>query len=292
MNSTNEVALEQPKRHMKTRTRVLFFLTAWAIVLLPFLFWRSTWFGRPLNDAEITEYLHDNSKPRHIQHALVQIGERITRARAQGVNDSGQWGVAQWYPDVVRLGSHPVEEIRNTDAWIMGQDPARTDFHNALRKLLSDPSMNVRSNAALSLVSFGDASGHDQIVSMLQPAVVTAPTAGQIVNIADPGKAIHQGTTLMLLQNGPHPQEMRAPISGTLTAIKVQLWQKVDKDAQLAVVAPGPEQVWEALRALYVIGTRDDLPLVKSYESKQMDQGEKVGRQAQETEREIARRSR
>src|SRR5262249_39081381 len=98
---------------MSTRTRLLFYLTAWLIVLLPFLFWWNTWFGRQLPDAQITEYLRDDKRPRHIQHALVQIGERITHRDAR---------TAQWYPELVRLATHPVEEVRNTDAWVMGQD--------------------------------------------------------------------------------------------------------------------------------------------------------------------------
>jgi hypothetical protein len=92
---------------------MLFFLTAWLIVLMPFLFWWSTWFGRHLTDQQITEYLSDAKHPRHIQHALVQLGERMGRHDA---------GAARWYADLVRLASYPVEEVRNTDAWVMGQD--------------------------------------------------------------------------------------------------------------------------------------------------------------------------
>src|SRR3989442_7529643 len=39
------------------------------IVLMPFLFWWNTWFGRQLSDKQLSEYLHDDKKPRHIQHA-------------------------------------------------------------------------------------------------------------------------------------------------------------------------------------------------------------------------------
>src|SRR5712692_7062764 len=98
---------------MSTRNRLLFFVTAWLIVLMPFLFWWNTWFGRQLSDRQLNEYLQDEKKPRHIQHALVQIGERVTRHDAS---------VTRWYPDVVRLASYPIEEVRNTDAWVMGQD--------------------------------------------------------------------------------------------------------------------------------------------------------------------------
>ena len=79
----------QPRKRppMPRRTKILFYLVTWLIVLMPFLFWRGTWFGRPLSDAEITKYLRDDQKPRHIQHALVQIGERMNR----GNHNIGQW---------------------------------------------------------------------------------------------------------------------------------------------------------------------------------------------------------
>ena len=131
------------RHRMSTRNRMLFFATAWLIVLMPFLFWWSTWFGRHLSDKQLSEYLNDQKHPRHIQHALVQLGERLT------VHDAT---AAQWYPDLERLSSYPVEEVRNTDAWVMGQDTTHAGFHDALLKMLEDPSPMVRGNAALSLV--------------------------------------------------------------------------------------------------------------------------------------------
>ncbi len=141
-----EPVIPPAKPRMSTRNRLLFFATGWLIVLMPFLFWWNTWFGRQLSDKQLSEYLQDDKKPRHIQHALVQIGERVTR------HDPG---VAQWYPDVVRLASYPIEEVRNTDAWVMGQDVTSKDaasagFHQALLKMLGDSSLLVRGNAALS----------------------------------------------------------------------------------------------------------------------------------------------
>src|ERR1700682_582354 len=93
--------LDGPRKpRMSTRNRLLFFFTAWLIVLMPFLFWWNTWFGRQLSDKQLNEYLQDDKKPRHIQHALVQIGERLAR------NDPS---ATHWYPDVVRLASYPIE---------------------------------------------------------------------------------------------------------------------------------------------------------------------------------------
>src|SRR5450755_5083406 len=71
-------ATPKPKRSMSRTQKILFFATGWLIVLMPFLFWWNTWFGRHLSDEQVTEYLHDSKKPRHMQQALVQVSERMT----------------------------------------------------------------------------------------------------------------------------------------------------------------------------------------------------------------------
>ena len=283
---SSQVQAELAKRkkpRMPLRNRILFYVVAWLIVLMPFLFWRATWFGRPLTDAEIAQYLHDEQKPRHIQHALVQIGEQI---------DKHQPGVAQWYPDLVRLASHPVEEIRNTDAWVMGKDPSRPEFHQALLKMLGDSSEMVRGNAALSLVRFGDASGRPQIVEMLEPSTVTAPVAGTVTAAARSGEPIQHGTLLVRLEEGGQTTEVRSPITGQVKAVTATPGARVAVGDKLAVVTPGTEQVWEALRALYLVGTPDDLPYVTPYEQALPDLPERIQQQARETERAIRARAR
>jgi biotin carboxyl carrier protein len=242
---------------MSTRNRLLFFLTAWLIVLMPFLFWWSTWFGRQLSDKQVNEYLADEKHPRHIQHALVQLGERIAR------HDSA---AARWYPDLVRLAAHPVEEVRNTDAWVMGQDTSAAAFHEALLKMLLDSSPMVRGNAALSLVRFGDAAGRSQIVALLQPAVIAAPVGGRVVDADKPGTAIHQGGLIAKLQDAGRITEVRSPIAGRIRSLSVSVGSTVAPGAEVATIDPASEQVWEALRALYLIGQPDDLPAIRTYE--------------------------
>src|ERR1700687_870137 len=192
---------------MSTRNRLLFFLTAWLIVLMPFFFWWSTWFGRQLSDRQIGEYLNDDKHPRHVQHALVQMAERMGRHDA---------GAARWYPEMVRLASHPVEEVRNTDAWVMGQDTSATGFHEALRKMLADSSPMVRGNAALALVRFGDATGRLKTVPLLHPAVIVAPNAGRVTDTDKVGTSIHQGGLIAKIQDARDATEVRSPISGRI----------------------------------------------------------------------------
>ena len=272
-----------PKRRMSTGQRLLFFLTAWLICLMPFLFWWKTWFGRPLRDNELVEYLNDEKKPRHIQHALVQIGERM------GKHDAG---VTRWYPELIRLATHNVEEVRNTDAWVMGQDTSGAGFHETLLKMLSDASPMVRGNAALSLVRFGDASGRAEIVRLLQPATITAPQAGTITDTSAVGTVTHQNGVLAKLQVASgQATEIRSPIGGRIRTLSVQAGKNVLAGDEIATVAPGTDQVWEALRALYLIGQPDDLPAVLPYERELPDIPDHIRQQAKETEKAIQTRS-
>jgi len=266
---------------MSTGQRILFFVTAWLIVLMPFLFWWNTWFGRQLSDKQLNEYLHDEKKPRHIQHALVQIGERMSRHDAS---------VTRWYPDVARLASYPVEEVRNTDAWVMGQDTSVAGFHESLLKMLNDSSLMVRGNAALSLVRFGDATGRLQIRALLEPAKITAPRSGRVIDASKVGTPIHQGGIVAKLENDGHTVEVRSPITGRLADLFVKAGQMVNPGDQIATLDPGTGQVWEALRALYLTGQPEDIPAIQPYERELPDIPEHVREQAVGTERVIRQR--
>jgi len=281
----------KPKHSMSRTQKILFFVTGWLIVLMPFLFWWNTWFGRQLSNQQLTAYLHDDKKPRHIQQALVQISERISHHDA---------AVAQWYPELVALAADPVEEVRNTDAWVMGQDTSGAGFHETLLKMLSDSSPMVRGNAALSLVRFGDATGRPQIVALLQPAQITAPQAGRIADSDHPGTAIHQGGLIAKLapaspaasRSGASQTviEIRSPIPGRIRSV-LGTGANAAAGAEIAVVEPGTEQVWEALRALYLIGQLVDVPAIRPYERDLSDISNDVRQQAVETENAIQQRA-
>src|ERR1700690_2587275 len=263
---------------MSTRNRLLFFLTAWLLVLMPFLFWWNTWFGRALKPKEMSEYLNDNAHPRHIQHAIVQLGQPMSQ---HDVN------AAQWYGDLVRLATNSHEEVRSTDAWVMGQDTAGPGFHGALLKMLGDPSVVVRGNAALSLVRFGDSSGRAQIVSLLQPVVITTASAGRVIDAAAVGTAVHQGGLIAKLQSEDSQiHELRSPITGRVR-LGTGTGANMAVGGSVSTIDPGEEQVWEALRALYLIGQVDDLPAIRPYERELPEVSDRVRVQAADTERAI-----
>jgi biotin carboxyl carrier protein len=266
---------------MSFRNRLLFFGVAWLIVLMPFLFWWSTWFGRTLSDAKLNEYLHDVNKPRHIQHALVQLSDRMSRHDPVA---------RKYYADMVALANNPSAEIRNTDAWAMGQDTSVPEFHQALLQMLQDPTLTVRGNAALALVRFGDAAGRPQIVSLLQPAIITAPAAGKVADAAKVGTGVRQGGLVATVETGSRTLEARSPITGQVASLNMPRGAQVAAGDQLAVVDPGENQVWEALRALYVIGTADDLPAIARYEQGRPGLPDRIRQQAILTEHAIRNR--
>ncbi len=285
--ATASTEAPKPKPRMSTRNRILFFFTAWLIVLMPFLFWWNTWFGRQLSAQQLTEYLQDEKKPRHIQQALVQIGERIDR------HDPA---VSQWYGDLVRLATHPVEEVRNTDAWVMGQDATSKEassagFHEALLKMLTDPSLTVRGNAALSLVRFGDATGRPQILELLQSAKVSAPQSGKVIDTSSVGTTIHQGGIVAKLEDAGQTVDVRSPITGRLRTLFVQTGQALSAGTQIATIDPSTEQLWEALRALYLVGQPGDLVAITPYERNLPEIPDHIRQQATETEKAIRTRT-
>lgn len=269
------------RHRMSTRNRFLFFLVAWLIVLMPFLFWWNTWFGRHLSDKQIGEYLNDEKHPRRIQHALVQLSERMQR---------GDGNAARWYPQILRLASHPVEEVRNTDAWVMGQDTSATGFHQALLRMLDDSSPMVQGNAALSLVLFGDASGRPQIVRLLQPARVVAPIAGSVTDASTVGTPVHQGGLIAKLHDGARSIELRSPITGRVRTFSATAGARLPAGAEVATVDPGDDQVWEALRGLYLVGRLEDLPAIQLYERNTPQISDRVRQQAALTEKAIRER--
>jgi len=226
-------------------------LFALAMVILPFLFWYQTWFGRHLSDAGLDQYFADQSKPRHAQHALVQVGERLLHHQ----------DAHRWYPQVIRQASASGLELRQTAAWIMGQDRSYAPFHDALLKLIHDPEPMVRRNAALALSAFGDPAARPELNAMLRPYTVTAPIAGKLqyrLKLSDyvnPGTLIaHIGTT-----------EVRCPVPGEVRSLERDDGATVKPGDPLADVGADKNHVWEALRALYIVGQPGDLEDVQRF---------------------------
>lgn len=273
--------MESVRELRRPSKRAYLLITAFALLLVifPFLFWYNTWFGRKLSDSEVERYLNDTAKARRAQHALVQLGERMSR---------GDRHVQRWYPKVVELSRSPVVELRQTAGWIMGQDPAYAPFHSALLDLLRDPLPMVRRNAALSLVGFGDPACRSELLAMLRPHSITSPAAGVIKYRLKTEDFVNPGT----LVGRVNDVEVRSPLPGEVRAFQVPDGSRVNRGDPLIEISPDKDHAWEALRALFVIGKPQDLEDVQRYVRGLPGMPERLQQQASLTARAIQDRDR
>ena len=264
----SRMAAENPRVSHRPgrRAYLLIALFAMALVLFPFLFWYYTWFGRKLTDSDIDAYFADRSKPRHIQHALVQVGERMSQGR----------NASRWYPRVIGEASSPNLEIRQTAAWIMGQDRTYAPFHDALLKLVHDPQPMVRRNAALSLAAFGDPLARPELVAMLHPFSVHSPVAGVVHYRLKLGDYVNPGTLLAHIGE----TEVRSPAPGEVRSLEKREGEQVAAGDPLVELSVDKNHVWEALRGLYLVGRPEDLEDVERFVRPVPGLPESVARQA------------
>jgi HEAT repeats len=266
------------------KAKLLVYGVAFLMVLVPFLFWKGTWFGTVLSDQKMAEYLGRDARPRDTQHALLQVTEKIVRGKLEVAR--------QWYPAILLLAKHPVPEVRNTVAWLMGQDNQYPAFHEALRLLARDPNPLVRHNAALALVRFSDASGRPELCSMLRPFVVQSPKQGILKYRLKEDDSVDTGTLLGRIDRGSgEPFEVRSLMPGFVERKLVADGSRVSEGQDILVLSPTDDQVWEALRALYLVGRPEDLEVIVGYTTKISHFGERTRRQAHLTVEAIKKRN-
>ena len=279
------VAAQKPRRP----SNIWLIVVASLFIIVPFLTWYLTWFGRGLSDDDIAKYLVDENNPRHMQHALLQVEERMERENGSAT---------KFYPQIVAASKSSIPEVRKTAAWVMGQDNKSEDFHRALVDLLKDTEPLVRRNAALQLVSFGDASGRPELRAMLQPFEAKCPIAGTIVSLLPVGSSIRGGAMLAKIRDASNNlYEFRSPVDGKITSAPagtsasplLKEGNQITANQTVAWLNPDRTTMLDALRALAYVGTKDDLPLVES--SVQIDASGETAGQAALTNKMIGNRS-
>jgi HEAT repeat protein len=179
------------------------------------------------------------------------VGERLSRGQ----------NAARWYPQLTAQAASPNLEIRQTAAWIMGQDHTYPQFHEALLKLVHDPEPMVRRNAALGLAGFGDGAARSELVAMLRPYEVRASAAGPVRYRLKLGDYVNPGTLLARVGSN----EVRSPAPGEVRSLEHKEGDAVAPGDTLAELSVDKNHVWEALRALYLVGQTEDLEDVQRF---------------------------
>jgi len=252
-----EIQVSEVRRRVPGSKPIL--ILAGLFVAATFLAWYFSWFGRGLSDADISKYLSDEKNPRHVQHALLQVQHRMER---------GDGSAKTWYPQLVTLSGNPETEFRLTVAWLMGFDNSSPEFHSALLKLVHDPEPIVRRNAALALVRFNDNSGREELVSVLKPYVLKAPADGVVASSMHEGTNVTRRTPLARIDRGDGKVvELRSPLPGRVSQIFKPNGSQITQNDDLISLNSDEQSVWEALRALAIVGTAQDLPAIESYAS-------------------------
>ena len=232
-------------------------LVAALLSVMPFIFWYGTWFGRTLSDVELGKYLRDEENPRHEQHALSQLAERMARRDA---------GVRRWYPHVVALAASRHADVRMTAAWVMGHDAGAEEFHAALYKLLSDGEPVVRRNAALALVPFGDTRARPELAAMLRPYAFAAPLSGQLISVLNIGTPIKRESLLARVRvEGDRVVEIRAPLPGRIEQVAAGPGAQLVAGQPFVTLAPDEDSLVNALVGLRYVGAAEDLAEVERY---------------------------
>jgi hypothetical protein len=252
-------------------------------VIGSFLAWYFTWFGRGLSDSDISQYLVDEKHPRHVQHALLQIQQRIER---------GEPNAKQWYPQILSLAGNPETEFRLTVAWLMGFDNKSEEFHRTLLSLVKDPEPIVRRNAALALVRFQDPSGRPELIATLNPSELKAATEGTVASTLKEGSQLARGTLLVrITQPNQETIEVRSPLPGKIDKVVAPVGSKVLPGAVLLTVNSDEGSVWEALRGLALVGSISDLTAVERYVQGVAPVSERIKEQADLTAKSIKSRA-
>jgi hypothetical protein len=269
-SNENSLGAEVSTPPKPRRASLPLIIVAALFIIVPFLTWYGTWFGRDLSDQDIAAYLSDEKNPRHIQHALSRVEERIER---------GDPSAKKFYPQIIALAKSPTGEIRKTAAWVMGQDNKSLEFHQALISLLSDSEPLVRRNAALQLVRFGDGSGRPELRSMLQSFEAKSTIAGSVVSLLGQGTRIKPGGLLARIRDTSNTvQEFRSPVDGAIGHSAVKEGDAVAVGQTIAWLTPDRSTINDALQALAYVGTKDDLLAIES--CAQTDAGAETAQQA------------
>ncbi len=265
------------------RSVLLMTAAAVAAVIVPYLVWQQTWFGRRLSDEEIERYLHMEDRPRKIQHALSQLSEQVT---------AGLISAKRYHPRLVELADHPAPEIRATVAWTLGQDNRSELFRSALLRLLRDTNPIVQRNAALSLVRHGDPRGRPVLRDILQPYVVQVRKSGRVSVAVEIGRSVTKGALLARISAEDRSEfDVRAPFAGTVFSVLKSDGSIVEAGDPLVEIRSSEIQIWEALRGLYLVGREEDLAVIEPFQRPKQSMPERIARQAILTAQAIRARS-
>jgi len=236
------------------------------VVLVPFLFWYQTWFGRPLTAAQIKDRLvaardaatgkDGPHNLREAQHALVQLSQRI---------QSGE-DLSALYPLVIALAKHEDPGLRRAVIWMMGYARDNGDVRKALVEALDDSDRLVRFSAALQVAMFDMDKARPILHSALEPAKVESTVAGKLLATTAIDTRLREGMELARVEKDDGAvTPVHVPFDGTVTSFAVKPGQPIKVGTVLCTMKPSAALVIPVLKALAWAGDARDLEVIEPY---------------------------
>ena len=101
---------------------------------------------------------------------------------------------------------------------------------------------------------------------MLRPYGLRAPQSGIVTIRLKEEEAVRAGSLVAGIKGDNETvTEVRSPLAGRLEKWVAKDGAQVETGQKIATILPGWEQVWEALRALYLVGKPADLTDVERF---------------------------
>jgi len=116
---------------------------------------------------------------------------------------------------------------------------------------------------------------------MLNPFTVNAPVGGTLESNLSKAASVSRGTLLARIRE-PNGEiaAMRSPLSGSIDNIIAATGSPVTTGQAILTIKSDEQSIWEALRALAVVGTPGDLQLIGSYASGAATSSDRLKQQA------------
>jgi len=127
---------------------------------------------------------------------------------------------------------------------------------------------------------------------MLRPLTVKMPFAGTLITILPVGSVVSREAMVARVRDEKGGvQEIRAPVAGKIERVSADDGTSVGSGVELLVLAPDSKNVWEALRALYLVGGVEDVPEIERYAQGVPGLSEEIKKQAALTAEAIKNRA-
>jgi pyruvate/2-oxoglutarate dehydrogenase complex dihydrolipoamide acyltransferase (E2) component len=119
-------------------------------------------------------------------------------------------------------------------------------------------------------VRFNDHSGREELLAVLRPYPVKSPGNGVVLSSLQEGATVARRTLLARIQQSDRTVlEVRSPLPGRINKILKSNGSQVAQDDEVLNLISDEDSIWESLRGLAFVGTKDDLQLVQSYATSQ-----------------------